>query len=149
MKIEISKAGIEYKSEILELLTDFYETDVESPLAKKLRGTLTELLNYPKYGNVFIVKSGVDIIGYLILTFGYSIEYGGRDAFIDEFYIKENYRNKGIGKEALDYIIKYARTTGIKALHLQVKEKHKAASNLYEKSGFTHHDGRFMTMKLS
>lgn len=149
MKIEISKAGIEYKSEILELLTEFYATDVESPLAKKLRGTLTELLIYPKYGNVFIIKSGVDIIGYLILTFGYSIEYGGRDAFIDEFYIKENYRNKGIGKEALDYIIKYARTTGIRALHLQVKEKHKAAKNLYEKSGFTFQDGRFMTMKLS
>lgn len=149
MKIEISKAGIEYKSEILELLTEFYETDTESPLAKKLRGTLTELLNYPKYGNVFIVKSGVDIIGYLILTFGYSIEHGGRDAFIDEFYIKENYRHKGIGKEVLDYIIKYARTTGIKALHLQVKEKHKAAANLYVKSGFIFHDGSFMTMKLS
>jgi GNAT superfamily N-acetyltransferase len=149
MKIEIAKAGIEYKSEILELLTEFYGTDMETPLAKKLSGTLTELLNYPKYGNVFIIKSGVDIIGYLILTFGYSIEHGGRDAFIDEFYIKENYRNKGIGKEALDYIIKYARTTGIKALHLQVKEKHKAAANLYVKSGFTLHDGSFMTVKLN
>jgi GNAT superfamily N-acetyltransferase len=149
MKIEISKAGIEYKSEILELLTEFYETDIESSLAKKLSGTLTELINYSKYGNVFIIKSGLEIIGYLILTFGYSIEYGGRDAFIDEFYIKETYRNKGIGKEALEYIIKYARTTGIKALHLQVKEKHKDAASLYEKSGFTFHDGSFMTMKLS
>lgn len=76
------------------------------------------------------------------------MECGGRDAFIDEFYIKEDFRNKGIGSQALDYVIKYARTTGLKALHLEVKEKHKEASRLYVRNGFDSHKGKFMTLKL-
>jgi diamine N-acetyltransferase len=73
---------------------------------------------------------------------------GGRDAFIDEFYIKEDYRNKGIGNEVLDYIIKYSKTTGIKALHLEVKKKHNDAARLYERNGFVLHNSKFMSLKL-
>jgi len=148
MNVEISKVGIEYKPELHNLIAEFYGISLKYPLAKKLSSCLNEILNYPKYGSVFIIKSSVQIIGYIILTFGYSLEYGGRDAFIDEFYIKENFRNKGIGSQALDYVIKYARTTGIKALHLEVKVKHKDAVRLYERNGFDKHKSKFMTLKM-
>jgi GNAT superfamily N-acetyltransferase len=148
MNVEISKVGIEYTTELHNLIAEFYGISLKDPLAKKLTSCLNEILNYPKYGSVFIIKSSVQIIGYIILTFGYSLEYGGRDAFIDEFFIKENFRNKGIGSQALDYVIKYSRTTGIKALHLEVKEKHKDAARLYERNGFSKRKSKFMTLKL-
>ena len=148
MNVEISKVGIEYKTELHNLIAEFYGISLKDHLAKKLNSCLNEILNYPKYGSVFIIKSSVQIIGYIILTFGYSLKYGGRDAFIDEFFIKDSFRNKGIGSKALDYIIKYARTTGIKALHLEVKKKHKDAARLYERNGFGKRKSKFMTLKL-
>ena len=42
-------------------------------------------------------------VGYLVLTLGYSLEYGGRDAFIDEVYIRSSYRGRGIGTAALTF----------------------------------------------
>ncbi|MDX1372914.1 MAG: GNAT family N-acetyltransferase [Nitrososphaeraceae archaeon] len=149
MSTEIIKAGIEYKREILELVVEFYGIDRKDKRANTLKGCIAEFLNYPKYGSAFIIKYAGEIVGYVILAFGFSFEYGGRDSFIDEFYIKPEYREKGIGGIALDYIIKYARTTGIKAIHLEVKEKHKKAERLYIKKGFKEHKNKFMSLTLS
>ena len=149
MKTELIKIGIEYKTEIHKLVAEFYGINSKDALAKKLNSCITELLNYPKYGSVFLIKHSGAIAGYLILSFGYSLEYGGRDAFIDEFYIKEDFRNKGIGSYTLDYIIKYAKATGLKALHLEVKEKHNNASRLYGRAGFSKRNSEFMSLKIT
>lgn len=48
-------------------------------------------------GRVWLIQHQSLAIGYVILTLGFSLEYGGRDAFIDEFYIQANYQGQGIG----------------------------------------------------
>ena len=148
MKTEIIKCGIEYKSEIHSLILEFYELTLEDLKSEKLKSTLAELLAHPKYGSVFLIKQNNNFIGYAILCFGFSLEYGGRDAFIDELFIREDFRNKKIGSEVIDYLCKYARTTGIKALHIEVKEKHKEAGRLYERKGFSVHSGNFLSKVL-
>jgi GNAT superfamily N-acetyltransferase len=148
MKTEIIKCGIEYKNEIHSLVLKFYELKGNEHPSEKLKSTLTELLAHPKYGSVFIIKQANEYIGYAVLCFGFSLECGGRDAFIDEFFIRKEFRNKKIGSEVLDYLCKYARTTGIKALHTEVKEKHKEAGRLYERKGFTIHQGEFLSKIL-
>jgi ribosomal protein S18 acetylase RimI-like enzyme len=75
-------------------------------------------------------------VGYVILTFGYNIEYKGRDAFIDEFYIEKEYRSRGIGKETMDYVVKESKKLGIKAIHLEVERNNETAKNLYLKFQF-------------
>ena len=149
MNIEILKCGIEYKSEIHSLIIEFYGLTTDTPRAKELSSTLSELLTHPKYGAVFLIKQASEFVGYAALCFGFSLEYGGRDAFIDELFIRKDFRNKKIGSEFLDYIFKYARTTGIKALHIEVKEKHTEALNLYEREGFIAHGGKFLSKALT
>jgi hypothetical protein len=39
-------------------------------------------------------------VGCVVLTLGYSLELLGRDAFIDEFYLREVYRGRGWGRQA-------------------------------------------------
>ena len=148
MKTEIIKCGIEYKSEIYSLVLEFYGLTTDDPHSEKLSSTLAELLTHPKYGAVFLIKKESDFVGYAILCFGFSLMYGGRDAFIDELFIREDFRNKKIGSEVIDYLCKYARTTGIKALHIEVKEKHKEAGRLYERKGFSVHSGNFLSKVL-
>ena len=44
---------------------------------------LGALLQEPAAGQVWLITDGADPVGYLVVTFGYSLEFGGRDAFID------------------------------------------------------------------
>ena len=54
-------------------------------------------------------KAEGPIIGYVLLTLGFSIEYGGRDAFIDELYVMSDARSQGIGAAALEFVTGEAR----------------------------------------
>jgi GNAT superfamily N-acetyltransferase len=48
--------------------------------------------------------NGDETIGYIVLTLGDSLEYHGRDAFVDEIYIRESHRGKGIGAQAIKFV---------------------------------------------
>ena len=76
------------------------------------------------------------MVGYAALCFGYSIEFRGRDAFVDELFIAEQARGKGLGSRVLELIRKEAARLGIVALHLEVARDNTRARRLYEKWGF-------------
>jgi GNAT superfamily N-acetyltransferase len=122
---------------------NFYEITSGS-----LECCVKELLQNPSYGKIWLIQNDDEIVGYIIITYGYSLEYNGRDIFIDEFYIKDSYRNKGIGKTALKFVEEFSKNNGIAAIHLEVKEKHKKARTLYEREGFVEHKSVFMSKSL-
>ena len=80
---------------------------------------------------------------------GYSIEYGGRDAFIDEVYIRAAYRGQGIGRQAMMFAETQCRALGVRALHLEVARDNTNAHALYRKVGFVDHDRYLMTKHIS
>lgn len=87
-------------------------------------------------GCILLIQLNDQTIGYLALCFGYSIEFGGRDAFIDEFFIIEKYRGKKYGTSILEQCANLAKKIGINALHAEAKEGKNATVSLYEKCGF-------------
>ena len=87
-------------------------------------------------GSVWAVVSEGEWIGYAAMTYGYSIEFGGRDAFIDELFIREKHRGRGIGTAVLAQLEAHAREAGICALHLEVDRHNPIARALYGKLGF-------------
>ena len=97
---------------------------------------LLPLLQDEGRGCVWFVEAGGNVAGYLAICFGYSIEFGGRDAFVDELYLEDVYRGRGIGSRALDLGIAEARALGAKALHLEVDTGNEPAQKLYRSRGF-------------
>lgn len=95
-----------------------------------------------------IEHEGADI-GYLVISFGFSFEYGGRDAFVDELYIVEGHRRKGIGKTVLQLAEKWALEMGIKALHLEVENHNEQAHRLYLNRGFKNNDRTLMSKRIA
>ncbi len=89
------------------------------------------------------------IVGYLAVTFGFSLEYRGRAAFIDELFIRESSRGQGLGREALNLAERYCGDEKVKALHLEVEHHREAALELYRRAGDEDHDRRLMTKWLS
>lgn len=56
---------------------------------------MIQLLNNELMGQIWLIKYQNQAIGYVVLTFGYSLEDGGRDGWIDELYIQANYQGQG------------------------------------------------------
>ena len=55
------------------------------------------LLNDPRHGVVWAIKEEEGVIGYAVVTFGYSLEFRGVDAFLDELYVMESHRGRASG----------------------------------------------------
>jgi len=128
---------------LLNFIKNFYGLSSYPFDEDKVRESVANLINNNNLGRIWIIEYDSKAIGYIILTFGYSIEYKGRDAFIDEFYIEEEYR--GIGKETMDFIVKESLELEIKALHLEVEKDNERAKNLYLKYNFTDNGRTLMT----
>jgi len=75
-------------------------------------------------------------MGYVIITFGWSVEFGGMDAFVDEIYLRPAVRGRGIATETLIALPKALAAAGVKALHLEVDRANESAMRLYVRAGF-------------
>lgn len=75
-------------------------------------------------------------VGYLIISFGWSLELGGMDGFLDEIWIRPNVRKRGLAQEALNGVISALSGAGLKAIHLEVNRNDGATQGLYSRLGF-------------
>ena len=112
------------------------------------RGALDALLREPRFGRAWVIENDDQAVGYLAVCFGYSIEFRGRDAFVDELYVRPAQRGRGLGREALSVAEVACREAGIVALHLEVKRDNQAARKLYRSAGFAERESYLMTKKL-
>lgn len=142
----VARADIEL---LLQFMREYYEFDHLSFDERVARAALENFIDDPAFGRVWWLSVNGELVGYLILTLGYSIEYGGRDAFIDEVYIRAGYRGQGIGRQAIAFAETQCRALGVRALHLEVERDNTTAHALYRKVGFVDHDRYLMTKRIS
>jgi GNAT superfamily N-acetyltransferase len=134
---------------LVELMQEFYAYDHLEFNESAARSALQMVLNDPSLGSVWLIELAGETIGYVVLALGFSLEYRGRDAFIDELYIRASHRGQGIGKQALQLIEATCRSLGVQALHLEVERVNSNAQAVYRKAGFVDHDRLLMTKWIS
>ena len=83
---------------------------------------------------------------YAILTWGFDLEWNGRDAMLTELFVDARARGQGLGRVLLARIEAEARRGGAAAMHLQVRHRNKPARALYEHVGFLN-PGRLLLTK--
>lgn len=113
------------------------------------RASLSLFLDNASLGRLWVILRDEVPVGYLILTLGFSFEYGGYDAFIDEVYIREEHRGGGIGRQALAFAEEECRRLGVRALHLEVEHQNVNALALYRKVGFVDHERYLLTKTIT
>jgi ribosomal protein S18 acetylase RimI-like enzyme len=126
----------EAAAQLADLMAAYYAFDGHAFDRAKVMATLAEFLADARLGRAWFVCDGDQMIGYMALAIGYSLEFGGRDGFVDEIFIIESRRGQGIGRLALEHMCAEARTLGLKALHLEVDTDNRRAQRLYEALGF-------------
>lgn len=117
------------------------------PLSRGGRAALKALCQGTPHGIGFMITREGRDVGYVVIGLGFSIEYGGVDGFIDEFYVEPAHRERGVGTAALEALAKSARKMKIKALHLEAMPDNDRAARLYERMGFNLSDRRLMSKR--
>lgn len=113
------------------------------------RNALRELLAHPQLGTVLLLESASVPIGYLALTFGFSLEFQGRYALLDELYLIPSVRGRGWGRAAVEFAAEAARAHGVAAVRLEVNRANSKARALYLKAGFRDDHRELFTRWLS
>jgi GNAT superfamily N-acetyltransferase len=135
---------------ILALVERYYAFEGIETLAKTRKSALTQLLGDHTLGRVWLIRNQEWLVGYVAVCFGFSIELGGREAFVDEFFMAEGQRGKGIGKQAMQEVIAWLKSQEFVAVHLEVGTANHHAQRLYAGFGFAPRDKyRALSLNLS
>lgn len=114
-----------------------------------VESALQQLIADPGLGEAWLIEHAGEPAGYIIVTWGFSLEFHGRDAFIDELYVAPSHRGRGIGQRAIEHASNRCGARGIGALHLEVDPENERALALYRRSGFQERGYRLMSRRLS
>src|SRR5579859_2148624 len=129
---------------LIEFMRQFYAIDQYPFEEHAARIAAEQIVGDHTFGRIWLITTEEEAIGYIVVTFGYSLEYHGRDAFIDEFFVTASHRNRGVGTKAMQFVLDRCPELGIHALHLEVERSNTAAQALYQNVGFEDHDRHLM-----
>ena len=146
--VQFRPAAAEDESALLRMMRNLAEQEpgayfFDEPVVREV---LRRFLASPDLGQAWVFLDRETPVGYIVLTFGYSFEFHGRDSFIDELYIEPQYRRQGIGRRAMQFVEERARELGVNAIHLEVDQGNDAAAELYRRAGYDDHS-RFLRTK--
>ncbi len=133
---------------LLDWMQDFYAHEGIPFDPGASEATLRELLDNHAFGRVFkLVADGAEV-GYAALALAFSLEFGGRSAFLDELYVRPASRGLGIGAIALRLLQDACRGLGARSLALEVALENTGAEALYRREGFTTIGRHLMARRL-
>jgi ribosomal protein S18 acetylase RimI-like enzyme len=135
-------------ADLIELMSEFYAESDYALDSGRAEAAFSELLGDERLGRVWLIECQSEIAGYVVLTLGYSMEYGGRDAFVDDLFVRPAFRGKGLGKMTLAGVRAESERLGVRALHLEVGRDNAGAQALYRQAGFADTARQLLTLRL-
>ncbi|MEM8578266.1 MAG: GNAT family N-acetyltransferase [Pseudomonadota bacterium] len=149
MSAALTLAAPEHLERLEPLVAAFHAEEGLTLAGEDRRAALLPLLEGIPHGAAYLIGPARAPIGYIIVTFGWSVEFGGMDGFVDELFIRPGVRGRGIASEVLLALPRALSGAGLKALHLEVSTENAAAQRLYARAGFGLRSGyHLMTRRL-
>ncbi|MGR3623596.1 GNAT family N-acetyltransferase [Pseudophaeobacter sp.] len=148
MSAALHLARPEHLDKLLPMVEAFHAEEGLDSSDDSRRAGIEPLLDGIPYGAVYIIGPTRAPIGYVVVTFGWSVEFGGMDGFVDEIFIRPAVRGRGLATEVLIELPKTLGQAGIKALHLEVDRQNESAQRLYQRTRFQPRESYMLMTKL-
>lgn len=128
---------------LLGLVAEYCDADGHDFDADVARAGLEPLLAGDALGVVWMIDEDD---GYVVVTWGWSVEIGGLDVVLDEVYVRS--RGRGAASAALRVVEADLRARGVKRIVLETERANDGARRLYTRLGFTAEDSIWMSKVL-
>lgn len=140
MDISITHPKAEDNFQIIKLLiSDFRQRDnedlKEGNYFKRWNENFQKMLN-SDFAKVYVAKSETDVIGVSTIYLLPRLELAGEYAVVEDVFVHEGFRSKGIGTKLFEHIIKDLKDSPVKYLGLIVDKENNKAQKFYEELGF-------------
>ena len=124
-------------AEFEQMVLALYEEDDYGLLMtrEKIARTVEELGTENDQAKIMMFTMNDEVIGYAILIYFWSNEYGGFLISIDEMYVEQQWRNLGVGRGFFEYIEAHRPDKAV-GMMLEVTPMNKRAMQFYERMGF-------------
>jgi ribosomal protein S18 acetylase RimI-like enzyme len=137
----LTLATADHADKLLPLVAAFQSEEGIGQTDEDRSASVLPLLDGIPHGVAYLIGPPRAPIGYIVVSFGWSLEFGGMDGFVDELYVRPGVRGRGIASEVLLALPRALAGAGLKALHLEVDKGRSSAHRLYRRAGFQLRDG--------
>ena len=113
----------------------------------RAEAAFTPLLVDDRHGVVLVVEVDERVIGYAVLTWGWSIEAGGREALIDEMYVDRP--GRGYGSLLIEAVMDSAAAAGAARVFLETESANAEARTFWLTRGFELEDSIWLQRRCN
>ena len=145
----IRKLTENHRDLYIRMAEEFYSSDaVLHPIPRAyIERTADEALQSDAYAEIYLLECEGDPAGYGLTARTFSQEAGGSVLWIEELYIREQFRSRGLGREFFSYIEEKNKDRTAR-IRLEVEEENTRAASLYERLGYEKLDYKQMIKDL-
>jgi len=121
---------------LMEMMRVFYASPavLSNGSEEIFSNDIDNCVNDNPYVEGYVIEDETGIQGYTMVAKSFSTEFGKACIWIEDLYVKEQYRGLGLGKRLMDFITtKYTDCI----FRLEAEEENERAIRLYKKCGFS------------
>ena len=135
MEIAIRKMQRGDEKFVIDLMREFFNSPatITNGSEKIFAANVKNCLDDSICAEGFVFVDGEKIIGYAITARSYSTEFGGECIWLEDIFIKENYRGCGVGTKFIQHVKKLFPD---KILRLEAEPDDVKLLNFYKRFGF-------------
>jgi GNAT superfamily N-acetyltransferase len=134
---------------LVAMMREFYAESNYALDAGWATEAFSAVLRDSSRGIAWIVAEGGEPMGYVVVTFRLSMEFGGSDAFVDDLFVRARHRRRGVGRKALEAAFAECRRRGVLAIHVETGADNVAAKALYASFGLEDQKRLLLTARLT
>jgi GNAT superfamily N-acetyltransferase len=136
MTTAITLAGPDDAPRVVALMARYHEEAGLPHDDAHRMAVVTPLLDGGPLGAVWLIGPQNAPLGYVLVTFGWSVPHGGMIGWLAEVFIRPSVRNRGIGTEVLHAVAVSLSQVGMKAMHAHMKGTDARAARFCARVGF-------------
>jgi GNAT superfamily N-acetyltransferase len=134
--MEIKLATPDQRETIIEMINELWTYDDVATERDNISRAVDLIFSQPGLAEIHLLYEGDKVAGYFILVPGFSIEYGGLYVTLDELFVREPFRRRGLGRQIINFVLDRCREQGWLAIEAIADEENKVVQYFYGSHGF-------------
>jgi ribosomal protein S18 acetylase RimI-like enzyme len=119
----------------LTLMTEFYAESGYELDRESTAQAFQTILKQPNLGQIWLIQDGNQDVGHVLVTFKFAMEYAGMIACIDDLFVLQAFRNRGLSTAALEEIRQHCEENQLHGMTVEVANDNAAAQKVYRRIG--------------